>query len=189
MTIPEFEQLIGILVKTGAGIGAVVLIIKHFKSIVSYLKGFALMPEKIRVIEAETKTNGGSSIRDALNRIEKRQLIQEQRVLFIFDFFNEFGTFEGDPEGHCIRCSVKFCDFFDKNQDELIGNSWVNNIHPEDRDRVFKEFKDAVNQKRSFHSLFRINRNLEVIMVEFKVQPIMKDGAILNWFGVLKKSL
>lgn len=187
LDIKQIEEILVLAAKIGTAVGALALIVKYFSKILAYLKSFFLMPEKIQKIEAETRVNGGSSIRDVLNRIEKRQLLQEHRIIFVFDYIDEFGIFEADPDGNCTRCSLVFAGIFGKTQDELIGNNWINSIFHEDRDEVYHEFSEAIKQKRNFYTRFRIINGQHIFEVDFKIYPVIKDNHVISWMGILKK--
>lgn len=66
------------------------------------------MMAQINAITAELRPNGGSSLRDSINRIEQcqkeistRQLISDQRQRAILSDMN-FGVLETDASGNCI---------------------------------------------------------------------------------------
>jgi len=59
------------------------------------------LSEQVRFIVCELKPNGGASVRDSLNRIELRQVLQEQRQWAILSDMS-VGVFETDAEGEFI---------------------------------------------------------------------------------------
>jgi PAS domain S-box-containing protein len=184
----NIEPILILAAKIGGAIAAIALIWKYLKQIVSFSKSFLLMPEMVKKIELETKTNGGASIKDSLNRIEKRQLIQEQRTLHLLEISCEIGIFEADPHGNIIRSNSMFAAITGKSQDELQGNSWINNLSHEDRDRVYNEFSLAINQKRLFSSVFSFKNGELLTEVEGKMNPIIsKDNDIIIWIALFRK--
>lgn len=185
----DLEPTFIFLAKVAGAIGSIALLFKYLKSLFKKIKDFSQMPETIKRIESETRTNGGSSLRDAINRIEKRQLIQEQRTVYLLELSGEIAIFEADPHGNVIRANSYFASLVNKSHDELHGNSWVNNILNEDRDRVFKEFSLAINQKRNFASSFKIKKHDEIHEVECKINPVLsKDNEIVIWTAMIRKS-
>lgn len=184
----NIDPILILTAKIGGAIAATALIWKYLKQIIAFGKNFLSMPETIKKIELETKTNGGATIKDALNRIEKRQLIQEQRTLHLLEISCEIGIFEADPHGNIIRSNSMFAAITGKSQDELQGNSWINNLSHEDRDRVYNEFSLAINQKRLFSSVFSFKNGELLTEVEGKMNPIIsKDNDIIIWIALFRK--
>lgn len=176
------------IAKIGAAIGSIVVIITYFRKFVSFLKDFISIPETIKKIEAELKYNGGSTIKDSVNRIETRQMLQEQRLCFVLDSNLSIGVFETDSEGNCTRVSLGYSILAGKTQDECVGFGWVNNIYSEDRDKVFKEWSSSIQQTRPFSLKYRFNSSSGPIDVIGKATPIFSKGKIVSWIGVITKS-
>lgn len=186
----NIEPHLVLIAKIGAAIAAIALIFKDIKPFFYSAKKFFSMPETIDRIEKETKANGGSSLRDAINRIEKRQLVQEHRILSLLDITTEISIFELDHYGNIIRSNTAFLTLIGKSADELIGHSWINNISHEDRDRIFKEFTEATIQKRMFSSVFYVKNGTTKCEIECKIQPVLtKDNEIISWLALLRKTM
>lgn len=109
----------------------------------------AALVEKINKVYQEVIPNGGGSLRDSINRVERMALTMNQRQLALVSD-SEKPVFETDAEGDCIWVNPAYCMFLDRQSSFFYGKGWVNGVTPEDRDAVFSEWVAAVNQKRDF---------------------------------------
>ncbi len=67
------------------------------------------------------------------------------------------GIFRTDAEGGCIYVNERWCAMAGMKAQEAVGNSWVRALHPEDRERVLREWQEAA-ARRSFHTECRFQR-------------------------------
>ena len=49
-----------------------------------------------------------------------------------------------DPEGRCIYVNGRWCELTGRTDDEVLGESWEEVVHPDDRQRVRESW--AVNR-------------------------------------------
>lgn len=142
-----------------------------------------VLPERINRIYQEVTPNGGSSLKDSVNRIETRQLIQEQRQ---HAYASHLTTpiFETDATGACTWVNKAYLDFVDASQDDILGHGWINFIEYEDQHRVAESWASAIRDKRAFR--------LEYTMVPpegptrvIGETTVIRDsgGAVLGYIG------
>lgn len=132
----------------------------------------------------QLRTNGGTSLRDAVDRIERASNLNAARVSALTNFF-DVGVFEADMNGGFIYANRKLCELTGYFPDQHLGAGWVMTVHPDDRDRVFEEWRSAAEFKREFMSTFRFQRlDGTSIVVECHSVP-MKDhtGKIIGFCG------
>lgn len=185
----SLEDITILITKIAGAIGAGIVIFINFKKFLKFIyTSLVTLPESIKSIERELKPNGGSSLRDAIKRIENRQIIQEQRLLFILDSNPDVGVFETDEFGNCTRVSLTYCHMLNKTQDECTGMGWTTALYPEDKEKVFTEWSSAIKYSRPFDMKYRFMRaNGSPFEVHGKANPIFgKDGKILAWLGMIK---
>ena len=108
-------------------------------------------------IQAEMKPNGGSSMRDAISRIERRVAASETKTNLIFAQL-AVAAFETDAEGKCLFVTDAWCRLTGVSHHEALGHGWINGIHPDDRDRVFEEWRQSVEQSRPFSLTYRVGQ-------------------------------
>lgn len=113
-------------------------------------------------IYSELTPNHGSSIKDKIDKIDKK--VDENtkvtnlichRQRWILDNRSE-PIFECDSNGNCTWVNEKYCQLTKHNISHVIGNGWKNLIHEDDRERVVQEWQSAVEDKRSSTCTYRI---------------------------------
>lgn len=109
---------------------------------------------KVQKISEEFSPNGGSTLRDAINRIEDKITLQEQKTLAIIKSF-PIGTWISDKHGKCVDVNRSLCKIMGRTESEIKGDNWSNWIHPDERDDVFEEWHRAVNNMMTFDMAYR----------------------------------
>ena len=108
-------------------------------------------------IKDEFSPNGGSSLKDAINRLEVgQQKNTERHKLLISELGMSF--FETDAKGSCIWVSPKWENLTGILHENAMGNGWINAIHPWDREKVYKEWSESIKQQRSFNMIYMVNK-------------------------------
>jgi len=107
----------------------------------------------IKTIESEVITNGGSSIKDAVNslkrtcyNIERNQKVLDQRSKASLHY-HEFPLFEVDNKGRIVWYNKEFSNIHD-NEGDLKGYDWISMIAEEEREEFIKEFSSCVEMCR-----------------------------------------
>lgn len=65
------------------------------------------------------------------------------------------GIFLTDPDGRCTYINEHWKTLTGYTQNEALGDGWTRAIHPDDRERVMRQWHDTTTNKTSFHSEFR----------------------------------
>lgn len=65
------------------------------------------------------------------------------------------GIFQTDVNGHCLFVNEKWCELAGMPANAALGLGWVNALHPDDRNRVFREWHEAAQSGREFASEYR----------------------------------
>ena len=68
------------------------------------------------------------------------------------------GIYHTDLAGNCLYANQRLLEMIGLNKDGIVGEGWVNAIHPEDRDRVFQEWYRATQENLPFKSEYRLLR-------------------------------
>jgi PAS domain-containing protein len=142
-----------------------------------------VLPARIDRIYQEVTPNGGSSLKDSVNRIETRQIIQEQRQ---HAYASHLSTpiFETDATGACTWANKAYLDFVDANPEDIMGHGWINFIDYEDQHRVAESWASAIRDKRAF----RLEYTMVLPEKHTKVvgeTTVIRDGngAVLGYIG------
>lgn len=117
---------------------------------------FPALMNSVKLIQKETVTNGGSSLRDAINRIEKRQLLHKQAHQ---NLAADVGSlyFEADESGDWHDVSPAFAMRLACQPMDLLGTGWTSYVLQATREEVIQEWERCIDD--------RIDFNLEFVMV------------------------
>jgi len=88
-------------------------------------------------------------------------------------------------DGPCDYLSKQWVDYTGIPEEEQLGYRWLEQLHPDDRDRTVSEWMEKVKTGESFDIEFRIRRN-DAVYHWFKTRAVpMRDaeGNIIKWFG------
>lgn len=179
-------QWIGIASATAASIaGLWTMVLKPL------YQGFAKLKTSLDILQQineQFSPNGGSTLRDAINRIEARQLIQEQRHKML-SMDAPFAIFETDANGNYIDVNRTYCRWVGRSLSELQGNGWVNCIAPNWQDTVMSSWNTALLQQREFTMKYRlIDTEDESIAVYGTAFPLYDAKKVLvGWVGIIYK--
>lgn len=146
----------------------------------------AALTKSVNFVVTELQPNGGASIRDSLNRIELRQVLQEQRQKAILSDMS-IGVFETDSEGNFKWVNRKYLRMTGRAPDEVKGSGWINTIAHRDRERIVLAWNKAVEEKREFEEKFVMitpdDQRCEVAIRTYKMDD--KDNGHLGFLGML----
>lgn len=143
--------------------------------------------DKWAEILAELRPNGGASLKDAVLRIEDRQVRMGGRLDMVLLALEDAGAvYETDEEGLCIWVSPAYCRLVGRTLEETLGWGWVMHIWPADVDRVRQEWRLAVEEHRSFEMRFRMTgADGRVISVLSRATPLKVGPRVVGWSGLL----
>lgn len=185
---------------------AVILAIKYMpvawkvaKQMYALLKGLeavSAIPDQVNALMKEVRPNGGSSLRDAIDRtaakMDKLSLsVDELSATHYVRWKMAYGeaSWHSDAAGKCTAANHLMCDMVDANETELIGNNWKNFIHPDDQSRVFSEWGRVVLEGAQFNILTRYQTNSGVdIPVRLKANPIICHDKVVGWIGTAHRT-
>jgi PAS domain S-box-containing protein len=100
-----------------------------------------------------------SVIQVSIDVTERKQMEQDlcnSEMLFRTLSFNApVGIYRTDTDGNCFYVNSKWCQLTGIDKDDAMGAGWTRALHPEDRDKVFAEWSEAVSSKRKFSLEYR----------------------------------
>ena len=108
-------------------------------------------------IAAEFKANGGGSMKDALNRIETRQLIESQEGRALTND-TIFGIWRADEKGRFTSVNRTYERMVGMSKTDLTGWNWLNVVHCEDRHSVLQDWEQAIQHEREWYREYRVTR-------------------------------
>ncbi len=67
---------------------------------------------------------------------------------------------------------------------EYLGSGWLDAVHPEDRERVERDWQDCVQAGKVFDNRYRVRtKNSSYRHYDVRAVPIERDGKIIEWVG------
>jgi PAS domain S-box-containing protein len=145
---------------------------------------------KIEKIYEQVTPNGGSSFRDAVDRIEVITVGLEQKLsAYMMD--TRHGIFETDDKGNYIWVNRTYCRMLGKRESEMLGKSWVNCVHEDERDRVLKSWNYALENTIEFNLIFKMVTNDGVILpVHAHANPMTNGKKVLiGYLGIIEETI
>lgn len=143
--------------------------------------------ERWEAILAELRPNGGTSLKDAISRIEERQVWQWGRTdLIMHAMADAAAVYETDHTGHCVWVSPAYCRVTGRTLEECLGLGWVVVIHPDDAIRVRTEWESAVADHRPFGMHYRmVHADGHPFKVHSVASPRTIGARLLGWSGLV----
>jgi PAS domain S-box-containing protein len=88
------------------------------------------------------------------------------------------------PTGKIAEDSPEWRWITGQTVDEYLGSGWLDAIHPEDRERVEREWLDCVDTGKAFDSRYRVRtKSGSYRHYDVRAVPIERDGKIIEWVG------
>lgn len=153
--------VVTILLSLLGGGGAAVKV--YVPKITQFIRDVSSAAASVQGMSEQFKNNGGSTMKDALDglqksvlRIEQRQIMGEQRTKAVMNSNTDVGYFETNEKGECLWASRGYLRLVGRSLEDVTGNGWIGVIAPEDRKRVVEEWHDAVEQSRDFQAKYQM---------------------------------
>jgi two-component system, sensor histidine kinase len=114
----------------------------------------------ITPIKYEEKRNAVIVLIDITDRKDKETELQKSRDFYL-SMFENFPTmiWKSDISGRSIYSGRRWNELVGKDKNESLGLSWIDVIHPEDRERVNKIHEDSVSNRQPYDIEYRVQDN------------------------------
>ena len=88
------------------------------------------------------------------------------------------------PDGEMLEDSAEWRWITGQTVEEFLGSGWLDSIHPEDRERVERDWRECLRTGRIFDDRFRMRaRGGAYRHYDVRAVPIERDGKIAEWVG------
>jgi PAS domain S-box-containing protein len=88
------------------------------------------------------------------------------------------------PTGEIAEDSPEWRWITGQNLEEYLGNGWLDAVHPEDRERVERDWRGCVGAGKIFDSRYRVRTKTGSYRhYDVRAVPIERDGKIIEWVG------
>ena len=176
------QELITMLFSLLGGLGTFAIFIwkKLIVPAQKFIEDHEEVKESINTIKAEVVTNGGSSIKDAIGRIETRQKVLDQRSKASLHYHDEM-LFETDEHGNLIWGNEKFQKLYG---DKYKPHSWdwITFIDEPDRESFLKEFASCLEMSRKLDmetTSFR-GESVRFVGYPYKIKENVHKGFLIH---------
>ena len=150
------------------------------------VRSFFTIGGKIERVYSELTSNGGTSVKDSVKRIEDNVVVLMNKHRIIVDDYHT-GILETDAKGNITWANATFLEMTSRDLREILGNGWINTVCAEDRERVYRTWHDAFTQQRPFEGAFRMVRpDGKILEVKGFAYPIKGKERIQGYIGKIK---
>src|SRR6516164_1005705 len=88
------------------------------------------------------------------------------------------------PTGQIAEDSPEWRWITGQSLEEYLGSGWLDAVHPEDRERVERDWRDCVQAGKVFDNRYRVRtKNSSYRHYDVRAVPIERDGKIIEWVG------
>ena len=155
------EHLLEIIILiAGAATGILILWQKLYKGVCSICENIAhiyKMPKRVNVVYQELIASNGHSIKEKVDRLIKNQELFVEKTKIILDD-HPVALVETDKDGLVTWANYTYLNLVDRSLEEIQGNGWVNIICEKDREKVFEDWRAAVEQERPYEGRICIQK-------------------------------
>jgi PAS domain S-box-containing protein len=122
---------------------------------------------------------------EELHQSEKTRQEESKRFRGVLSI-SPVGIFQTDADGRCVFANDRCRWICGMSTDSFLGEGWSKTLHPDDRERVLREWQTAVKEGLAFKSEYRfIHQDKEVWVLGEGVPERATDGRILGYVGAI----
>ena len=137
-------------------------------------------------IEAELHPNGGTSIKDSLNRIE-RTLAESDAFMRAQLNIHSVAVIRTNIKGKVTQINRQYIRLLGYSLPEVSGDGWINSVHPSMREKVTKDWADCIASKREYSDdILYITASGEELEAHCAVyRELDSSGTLYGFLGVI----
>jgi hypothetical protein len=151
--------------------------------------GFWLKVHDLLCLAEQFKPNGGSSFYDKLNLLHRDVKIIGAKFNAMLNLTPNVAFFKTCEEGYYEFITPLWSEITGLGLEQAEGYGWINAVAEEDKDRVIKEWNNAISQEREFHMDYYImNFKTNVKHKVHACTNVVRDdnGKPIKYLGTLK---
>jgi PAS domain-containing protein len=129
------------------------------KVVVPFRGWIAQAEETNKIVKEQLTANGGSSLKDAVTRIERTAKFHHANLhawMALNTRTTNTAVFETNERGQCTWVDPVYRQWTGKADIDVLGEAWLGVIYTPDREDVEEAWQKAVMQRRDFKGTYRI---------------------------------
>ena len=136
----------------------------------------------------ELYPNAGTSLRDAVNRIESGMVFTSAKLRLSFENAG-VDAFEADKYGAWTSVFGNFADTVGLDDDELLGSGWVNALAERSRDSTLSEWDSSISTGRDIRILVAAQHISGGAIQPYRIHArrLEANGSTVGFFGVIER--
>ena len=160
---------------------------RKLRQVVGFATDMQSKLDTIAMLSQELRPNGGTSLKDAVTRIESNMATMQAKMQVMFRH-SDVNAFEANILGEWTCVTGDFADRVGFEDEQLLGFGWMNAIHPEDQDRVYREWIKAIEQNRDWLCTFATRHAETGLSIEHRVRAhrVLRNGELCGYLGILE---
>lgn len=93
--------------------------------------------------------------------------------------------YECDTHGNCTHANKALCDLFEMDHAAMLGTGWLQGIHPDDREKTYDRWMNAIAKRIPYESDYRIRgvESKKVTPSATLAFPLYENGVVISYFG------
>lgn len=126
------------------------------------------------------------------NKQQERALRTKQAELTAAYDASPLGLFQTDPEGRCTYVNKRYEVLSGMSAQQAIGNGWIQAIHPQDRIKVFRAWRQSsipgakAGARDNAQMVYRfVHGDGRIVWASVKTAAIVVDGRVLGYSGTV----
>ena len=114
-------------------------------------------------------------------------LAQSERLFRILAEISPVGIFRSDASGQTIYANERACQLVGVRVEDVLGWQWSSCIHPDDRERVFQVWQEAVTHQHPWQAEYRLVHPSGKVTWVLSQAAVEKDdaGSVVGYVGTL----
>ena len=165
---------------------AVSPLVKLIKNLYNKMKDIYTLSSRLKKLDdihAQLLPNGGSSVRDSIDRIE-RKLSFNTEWIRLSDRDSGRIVFHLDANGDLEWANMGFLQLFDLELQDALGQGWLSKIERSFYLNVSQELESALDDNRD------INKNYKIDSISYHLQcKILKNKNVrFGYLGIITKN-
>ena len=136
-------------------------------------------------IDEHLTPNGGNSVRDIIDRIDRKLMTLEATQRALLDLHEEnSGHFLAGKDGHFFWVSDKFSEIVDREREECLGLEWLKSVASAEEVLVFGNWDFATNTGAPSNFSFTTKTGVRILLRSVPV--IDQKDEIIGFVGNIK---